>query len=158
MTGRDWKQELSAYIDGELEPGSVAALEAELSHNPALKALEQQLRKTVALMPALPSPSASTSLRRSVLASAGKETFAERLRSMLKIRLLAPAALVAAAGVAAFVGLRPGGEVRLVENEEQLLLAQTFEVVEDLDLAGLERADDFEVVAQLHETNEVKSP
>ena len=38
------------------------------------------------------------------------------------------------------------------------MLAQNMEVVEDLDLVGFEKVDDFDVVAELHELNEGKTP
>ncbi|HNP71505.1 MAG TPA: response regulator, partial [Kouleothrix sp.] len=42
---------------------------------------------------------------------------------------------------------RPRGEE---DEAEQLLLAQNLDVVEDLDVMGLETADDLEVIASLH--------
>ncbi len=157
---RDWSEELTAYIDGELDAETAQALEAQLAVDPALKALEQQLRKTVAMMALMPALEPSAALRRAVLNKVAEPSWRERVVSLLSVNRLVPAGMVAAAGVAAFLVVRghdssaPGG----VENEEQLFVAQNMDVVEDLDLVGLDGADDFEVVARLHELNEGKTP
>ncbi len=149
----NWSEELTAYIDGELDPETAKALEAQLAADPKLKSLEQQLRRTVSLMGSVPAMQPSTALRRAVLMQIDQPTFGERVRSFLTPGRLVPVGVIAMASVATFVVLR-GGEAEPVENEEQLFLAQNMEVVEDLDLVGFEHADDFDVVASLHELNE----
>lgn len=153
---RDWSEELTAYIDGELDPEAARALEAQLANDVKLKALEQQLRRTVSLMAAVPMLEPSSSLRRSVLSKVDQPTLGERVRSFLTPGRLVPVGVIAMASVATFVVLTNGRDAGL--NEEQLFLAQNMEVVEDLDLVGLERADDFDVVASLHELKEGEAP
>ena len=163
MNRRDWTEELTAYIDGELDPEAARALELELLADPKLKSLEQQLRRTVAMMGQVPALEPSRSLRRSVLSRVEAPTFGERVRGLLTPGRLVPVGALAMAGLAALVVVR-GRELGVshpagpIESEEQLVLAQNLEVVEDLDLVGLEKADDFDVVAGLHELNGGKTP
>ena len=161
MTNRDWTEELTAYIDGELDPETAKAVELELTADPKLKSLELQLRRTVGLMAQVPALEPSRSLRRSVLALVEVPTLGERVRGFLTPGRLVPVGMVAMASLAAVVVLRGregSNPVGPIETEEQLVLAQNMEVVEDLDLVGLEKADDFAVVAGLHELNDGKTP
>ncbi len=160
MTSHDWTEDLTAYIDGELDPATTQAFEAQLGADPKLKALEQQLRKTVALMATMPAAEPSKSLRRSVLLEVDAPSWQERLRSFLTPGRLVPVGALAVAGAAAFVVMQTGNarDYTGPESEEQMVLAQNIDVLEDLDLVGLERADDFDVVASLHELNEGKAP
>lgn len=152
-TERDWSAELTAYIDGELSEADVTALEAALAADPKLRALEQRLRATIKAVEALPAPApASAALRRSVLAKVGEPTFGEKVRAWLTPPRLVPIGLAMAATVAAIVvWQKPAGDEFNAGDEEQLLLAQHMEVVEDMDLVGLDQPDDLEVVAALHE-------
>ena len=157
MTNRDWTEELTAYIDGELDPETAKAVELELTADPKLKSLELQLRRTVGLMAQVPALEPS----RSLLALVEVPTLGERVRGFLTPGRLVPVGMVAMASLAAVVVLRGregSNPVGPIETEEQLVLAQNMEVVEDLDLVGLEKADDFAVVAGLHELNEGKTP
>jgi len=150
---RDWSEELTAYIDGELDPETAKAVEEQLATDVKLKALEQQLRRTVSLMATVPALEPSSSLRRSVLSKVEAPTLGERVRTFFTPgRLVGGLAL---ATLAVVVGARDPGPVL---SEEQLFLAQNMEVVEDLDLLGLERSDDFDVVASLHELSEGETP
>lgn len=141
----EFEEDLTAYIDGELPPERVRALEAALAKDPALRALEQRLRKSVELVEALPLPQSSPALRRAVLAELDKPTFFERWFTLPR---LLPFGVAMAAGVALLVWPR---EEAAGLDEEKLLLAQNLEVVEDLDLVDLGSAEDLDVVAQLHE-------
>ncbi len=161
MNSRDWTEELTAYIDGELDPETAKAVELELTANPKLKSLEQQLRRTVALMAQVPVLEPSRSLRRSVLSKVEVPTLGERVRGFLTPGRLVPVGALAMAGLAALVVVRGrdvSSPVGPVESEEQLVLAQNMELVEDLDLVGLEKAGDLDVVAGLNEQNEGKTP
>lgn len=146
----DFEEDLTAYIDGELPPDRVAALEAELAKNPALRALEQGLRRSIEAVEALPLPLAETSpaLRRAVLEAIAQPTFFERWFTLPR---LLPLGLALAAGLSAVVFWPSPGEDGAPVDEEKLLLAQNLEVVEDLDLMDLGSAEDLDVVAQLHE-------
>jgi len=153
---RDWSEELTAYIDGELDPETAKAVEEQLATDVKLKALEQQLRRTVSLMATVPALEPSSSLRRSVLSKVEAPTLGERVRTFFTPgRLVGGLALASMATLAVVVGARDPGPVL---SEEQLFLAQNMEVVEDLDLLGLERSDDFDVVASLHELSEGETP
>ena len=156
MNARDWTAELTAYIDGELEEADAKALEAQLATDPALKAQEQQLRRTVALMAKVPQVEPSADLRRAVLN--GLDTapsFGERLMAWLTPARLVPAAALLTAAVVTVVMVRGGAGEKLPQGvpveDEQLLIAQNMEVLEDLDLVDLDTADDLDVVASLHE-------
>ncbi len=148
MVEPDDTLQLTAYVDGELEAGQARRLEARLAQDPELREREQRLRRAVAAVEALPSPEASPGLRRKVLAAVEAPSLAERLKAWLTPPRLAALGM-ATAGTALVVAMWPRGDD--ADGEEQLLLAQNFDVVEDLDVMGLETADDLEVIASLHE-------
>ena len=144
----EFEEDLSAYIDGELPPERVKAMEAALVKDPALRALEQRLRRSIEAVEAMPLPQTSSpALRRAVLAAIDEPTFFER---WFKLPRLLPIGLAVAAGVSAVV-FWPRPEEAVQFDEEKLLLAQNLEEVEDLDLVDLGSTEDLDVVAQLHE-------
>lgn len=147
------EDELTAYVDGELSELDMQRVKAALAADPALAALEKQLRLTVTAVEALPSPQASQALRRAVLNRLDEPgTLGERLAAWLRPSRLVPAVGLAAAAVLVAVVAQQGTQAVPTHEveEEQLYVAQNLEVIEDLDLAGLESADDLEVIAQLH--------
>lgn len=157
---KNWSNELTAYIDGELSGEDVAAIERALSADPSLRALEQRLRRTIVAVEALPEPVAQVStsaarLRAQVLAAvaqAGAEkapapSWGERLAQWLTGPRLVGFAAAAAATAVVLAPRRGGDEL----DEEALLLSQHMDVVEDLDLVGAGSADDLEVIASLQE-------
>lgn len=142
-----YEEDLSAYIDGELPPERVKALEAALAKDPQLRSLEQRLRQSIEAVEALPLPETSSpALRRAVLAAIDQPTFWEKWFTLPR---LLPLGLAMAAGVSALV-FWPSDEAAPLD-EEKLLLAQNLEVVEDLDLVDLGSMEDLDVVAELHE-------
>lgn len=152
MAERDWTAELTAYVDGELNEADAKALEAAMAADPALRALEQRLRAVVKAVEALPAPEPSSALRRSVLDQVGEPTWREKVAAWLTPPRLVPIGLAMAATVAAIVAWpRANPEDFTAGDEEQLLLAQHMDVVEDMDLMGLDQPDDLDVVAALHE-------
>lgn len=148
MSDKNWQDELTAYIDGELPETERRAVEAALAADPKLKALEAKLRQTVALMAKVPAPAPSASLRASVLGRLDEE--AAPKPSWFSFPKLVPVFAVAAAALLVVV-LRPrGGEVPpAIIEEDQVVLAQNMELVEDLDLVGLTSPEDLDVIEQL---------
>jgi anti-sigma factor RsiW len=146
-----FQDDLTAYIDGELSPERAKELEAALAADPALRAMEQRLRAVVQAVEALPPPvtESSAAMRRAVLNAVGEPTFRER---WLRWPVLMPVAGLAVAAAVTLVVWPVGGEEAPVGlDEEKLLLAQNLEVVEDLDLVGLESPEDLDVVAELQD-------
>lgn len=147
----DFSEELTAYIDGELSPERAREVEAALAKDPALRVLEQRLRRSIGAVEALPAPALAPSpaLRRAVLAAIDQPRWWQRWFTLPR---LLPVGLALALSLAAVVvwpgaGLEEGAPA----DEEKLLLAQNLEVVEDLDLVDLDSAEDLDVVASLHE-------
>lgn len=144
--------ELTAYIDGELPPERAKEVEAALARDPKLKALEARLRATVQAVEALPSPQPSAALRRAVLSKLDEPTWRQKVLQWLTPPRLVPVGLAVAAAVTAVV-LWPGQQsvTEPALDEDALLVAQNLELAEDLDVVGLDSADDVSVVAQLDE-------
>jgi anti-sigma factor RsiW len=149
MSDKNWQNELTAYVDGELNEHDRREVEAALQRDPKLKALEAKLRQTVALMKTLPAPAPSASMKASVL---GLLEEAPPKTSWFTMPKLVPMMALAAAAVIAVVLRGRAVEVppAFVE-EDQVLLAQNMELVEDLDLVGLTSPEDLEVIEQLKE-------
>ena len=85
-------------------------------------------------------------MRRAVLAAIDQKTFWEKWFTLPR---MIPLGVALASAVIAVVVLPR--EDFAPPDEEKLLLAQNFEVVEDLDLVDLGSTEDLDVVAQLHE-------
>jgi anti-sigma factor RsiW len=154
MVERDWTLEVTAYVDGELSADEARAFEAALQHDPALRALEQKLRRTIVAVEALPQlESPSVALRRQVLTAidAQPRPWLERLGAWLTPGRLVPVGMAMAALVAGVVAWSPRGTDDQLTDADQLLVAQNIDVVEDLDLVGADSAEDLEVIASLHE-------
>lgn len=144
--------ELTAYIDGELSPERAAEVKAALETDPWLRAMEQRLRRSVEAVESLASAEVpvSANLRRAVLAAVDQPTWKEKWLTWPR---LVPLGLGVAVAAAALVVVVPGAanDSEGGLDEEKLLLAQNLEVVEDLDVAGLESPADLDVVANLEE-------
>lgn len=147
------EDELTAYVDGELSELDMQRVKAALAADPKLAALEKLLRSTVSAVEALPSPQPSQALRRAVLNGLDAPmTMGERLQKWLRPSRLMPAlGMAAAAALIAVVG-QQGAKVGPLHEaeEEQLYVAQNLDVLEDLELDGLESAEDLEVIAALN--------
>lgn len=152
MADKDYAAELTAYIDGELSELEAREVRAALDGDPVLRALEAKLRRVVGAVETLPSREASPALRRQVLAAIEAPTMKERLWAWLTGPGLVPtAAAVAATAAAVVLWPKSGGPDDGPGDGEQLVLAQNLELVEDLDVLGLDSADDLDVIASLHE-------
>lgn len=143
---------LTAYIDGELSELERKRVEDALKTDPELAALERAMRSTLEAVEKLPGPQPSAALRRAVLTRLDEKTTFEKLRALFTLPRLVPLLGVATAAVVAVVVLQGGvGADKPQLDSETLFVAQNMEVLEDLDLIGLEGADDLDVVASLHE-------
>jgi anti-sigma factor RsiW len=153
MSTRDELAEnLTAYIDGELSELDAKRVEEALKSDAELSKLEQQLRATVTAVEKLETPQASQALRREVLNRLDTPPTAfEKLKALFTLPRLVPVAgLAAALAVTIGVMTRKTSE-RPPLDAETLEVAQNMEVIEDMDIIGLESADDLDVIASLHE-------
>ncbi len=112
-------ERLAAYLADELDPGERAALETELTRDPALVARLERLRRAEQMLSSLhpvePPPEFSRRLRTAVAEELRRSTVEERptpsrraLRPLLAAA--AAAAVVAVVGVGTLYGLRSGGD------------------------------------------------
>jgi anti-sigma factor RsiW len=155
MNDHDWQDELTAYVDGELDERRRSALEAAFADNPELRARVEQLRRTAEGIRALPPVAVSAQLRRNVLDAVFEPSWKERLGAWLSPSRLIPLSLAAAtAAVAVAVLPRHDSDELTSVGGEQLALAQNLEMVADLDLLGLETPEDVAVVAALADSEE----
>jgi len=141
--------ELTALLDGALEPAARERALAHLESCPACRAERDRLAgalRTLGRLPAPPEPSATFEQR--FLARLARERVRPRgLLSRLPWRFLAP---LAAAGAAAAVMVGVG----LHDRRQQRALAEHLELFESWELvasAGDVSGDDAEVVAHLDE-------
>jgi anti-sigma factor RsiW len=141
------EDELTAYVDGELSELDVQRVKAALNADPKLAALERRLRSMVSAVEALPSPQPSAVLN----GLDAPRTMGERLQQWLRPSRLMPALGMAAAAALIAVIAHQGPEAGTVHEaeEEQLYVAQNLDMLEDLELDGLESAEDLEVIAEL---------
>ena len=155
----EYEEDLTAYVDEELQPLQARRLEDHLPGCGSCTETLALLKRTVAAVEAMPAFSPSAQLRRDVLdrISAEPAPFWERLRAFLRPPVLVPAlsaAALLAIGVVAMRGgrndPRPDAPV-LVADISELELAQNLELVEDLDVVGLESPEDLDVVEHLQE-------
>lgn len=159
MAERDLSAELTAYIDGALDAATARAVEEALARDPALRAMEARLRRTVEKLQALPTPApvrSAAERRRALLEALDAPPWHRRLADWLRGPAGIPVGLAAAAAAAVGLVLWPRRREGAEDGEEapageQLLLAQNLELVEDFDVLGLDAPDDVDVVAALHE-------
>lgn len=150
---RDYSSELTAYIDGEVSAELRAEIEAQLQRDPSLASAERRLRKTIELMKAVPESAPSATLKSAVMRQLDSGASVSRLPVWWSARALVPMGAIAAAALVGIVVLQqpvqPQGATSV--QEEELLVAQQMDEVEDLELVGIESADDLDVIEQLNE-------
>ena len=153
-----YEEELTAYVDEELPPARRAEVEAHLGGCTGCRDTEALLRRTVEQLAGLPEFSPSPDTRREVLAKveALPPPLRERLLALLRPTVLVPAAGLAAAAGLALYATAPSEPALEVLDAGTLELAMNLEVVEDYDIVGLDRGEDLEVIAHLHELEEVQ--
>ena len=150
-----YEADLTAYLDGELAPAARAALDAHLPACPDCRQLKAQLESTLALLQTLPDIEPARQSRAAVLARIAQgATLWERLVGVLNPGVLMPSLGVAGALALALVvnanrhaGGAPHGSLDLGQAE----LASNLDVVEDLDVLGLDREEDVDIVEHLDE-------
>lgn len=147
-----FEEDLTAYLDGELPPARRQELERHLPGCASCGPTLAILRKHMPQLAALPAFEPSPQLRRAVMNALDDEPpglFA-RLSAFFRPAVLVPSlGLAAALGVALFLA-RPEAPLD-VADANQLELAANMEVVEDLEVLGMDNPSDLEVIEHLHE-------
>jgi anti-sigma factor RsiW len=147
------QDDLTAYLDGALDPGARAQVEAHLAGCAACRAERDRLAATLALLgrlPPAPAPSPSFEARFEARLAAARAERRERraLLDGLRWRWLAPG-LAAAAMAATAVVVARDGRAREVALADHLELMEEYEAVASV--GAVESADDVQVVAHLDE-------
>jgi len=149
-----YQDDLTAYLDRELPELRARHLEAHLPGCGECRKTVELLRRTVEQLAALPAFETSPQLRRAVLnrideAPSGLWALWDALtRPQVAGPALAAAAVL---GVVAVVGLRHHPGAPELSDPAQIEVAANMEVLEDLDVVGLDNPDDLDVVAHLDE-------
>ncbi|HVE81520.1 MAG TPA: zf-HC2 domain-containing protein [Myxococcales bacterium] len=156
-----YEEDLTAYVDQELPPLKLRQLEGHLPSCQSCTATLALLRRTVSALEAMPAFSPSPALRRAVLTRISEEppSLLDRLRGLLRPRFMVPAlsaAALLAVGVAVVQlsrrGEGPAADAPLmVADATEFELVKNLDLVEDLDVVGLESPEDLEVVEHLDE-------
>ena len=153
------ENELTAYLDGELSPSERARVDTHLPGCPDCRATLALLERSVATLHALPAFEPSPQLRRAVLqrvSEEGERGLGARWSRLRAAWVLPAFATAAAAGVLAFMLTHSSrqGVMEALEEPGGLELAANLEVVGDMDVLGMDRPEDVEVVARLDELEE----
>ena len=149
-----YEEDLTAYVDRELPELRTRHLEAHLPGCGECQRTVDLLRRTVAQLAALPAFETSPALRRAVLnrIDEGPKGLAALWAALSRPQVAGPVLAAATAmGVLAAVGLRHHPFVPEPSDLAQLEVAANMEVLEDMDVLGLDNPDDLEVVAHLDE-------
>jgi anti-sigma factor RsiW len=146
-----YEEDLTAFVDRELPDLRARQIEAHLPGCEACRATLALIQRTVEQLASLPELETSPSLRRLVLRRVDElpEGFWSRARGWLRPVVLVPAMGMAAAAAVAVVVVERDRSAPA--SLDQLVVAENLEVLEDMDVVGLDSPDDLEVVAQLDE-------
>ncbi len=148
-----FQEDLTAHLDNELPKARREALTGHLPGCGDCRRTLSVLHSAMARLSDLPaSPELSPRARAAVLSRLERPpspSWGQRLGAVFRPALLVPFAGLAVAAVAVLLVAGPGGVPEWSGNE--LLLAEELELVESMDVLGLESTDDLEVVLQLHE-------
>ena len=147
-------EDLTALLDGELAGEERERVEAHLKECPACAAERDVLKAALGLMQ-VPAIEPSADLRRRVLNAVDAEPVGllARLRGLVSLRFLVPAAAALGAAAVLFVGTYPNPALEDLEVAERLDLLQDYDVVATAFPADIP-AGDMDVVANLHELGE----
>lgn len=173
MTQRRWSTtEVSAYLDGQLEPKRQAALEADMEHNVALRRRIEEMQHVVSLLRAEPlrEPPRNYLLTSSMVAEATPRTTKSAKRTPLLVLRLATSmvtlAFVITFGLTALQGnLIPGMQARSSAAPEAVMMDQPVEPAESDDALSvmvmpevLTDKDDLEMPAEEGEPEMLLAP
>lgn len=157
----EFEEDLTAYVDRELPPLKVHQLEGHLPGCEGCTRTLELLQRTVRALEEMPAFAPSAQLRRDVLNRISREPASlwDRLRAFLRPQVLVPAlsaaALLAVAVAAVQVARRQEPALQdgplMVADASELELLQNMDLVDDLDVLGLESPEDLEVVDRLQE-------
>jgi anti-sigma factor RsiW len=149
------REELVAYLDGELTGQAARAVEAKLNHDPAARAEAESLKRTWDLLDFLPKPKAPTDFTNRTLAklaplrtqrSTASSPPTGRRAWLLGVGWAAALLLAAAGGYAGvmWLGPRERGDQDLVRDLRLIENKRYYDRVDDLDfLRELDRSDLF---------------
>ncbi len=149
-----YEEDLTAYVDRELPELRARHLEAHLPGCGECQRTLDLLRRTLDQLAALPAFETSPALRRAVLNRIDEEPrgLAALWNALLRPQVAGPVLAAATAmGVVAAVGLRHHPGAPELADPAQLEVAANMEVLEDMDVVGLDNPDDLDVVAHLDE-------
>ncbi len=126
-------EELSAYLDGELDAEAVGRIEERLARDPEYQAELQRLERAWGMLDRLPRASVDEAFTKSTIemvalaaAEEAEAVLAELPRRRRRQRLIAAAALVVATGVGYVVGTQ-------IWKDPNVPLLEDLKVVENLD-------------------------
>ncbi|MGV3625973.1 MAG: anti-sigma factor family protein [Archangium sp.] len=148
MTHEEAEAELSAWLDGELEPAKAEEVGALVASDAKLSALAAKLKQSRELLASLDSPEPSPRLRANVLSAIAAPVPAPWWKSWLTIPRVSLGALAAVALISALLWKQPD------LDEEKLLVAQNLELLEDYEVMSLRDSEDLEVIAAMKELQE----
>jgi anti-sigma factor RsiW len=147
-----YEEELTAYVDGELDEISRRTVESHLAGCAPCRGSLALVRQAVAELRALPPFEPSRDLRRHVLHRIHQGSLARRLRGWVgRPAVWLPAGALAAGLIVAVAMSARVDRGLAIPDVAQLELAANLEEIEDLEVVGLEDPDDLEIILELHE-------
>lgn len=146
--GCEFEPDLTAALDGELAPPRAQAFEAHLGRCGPCSQSWALLRGAVAQLDRLPAPVASPRVRAAVLSRIAEPAAPSGWRRLLAARVWGPS-LAAAALAVLLLWVWPSAAPETLWTPARMELAANLEVLEDLELMGIESEEDLELLAQL---------
>jgi len=140
----DQRENLVAYLDGELDEKSTEEIERLLAHSPAARQEVDLLTRTFALLDSLPRPEASTELTSKTLSSirpeiptprwSGTNWYRHARRGIVAVSWMVGLMLAATTGYFAARHWRPPEDARLIRELPVIENLDTYRDVEDIRL------------------------
>jgi anti-sigma factor RsiW len=148
-----YEEDMTAFVDRELPELRMRQVEQHLVACAGCQTTVSLLRKTVRQLEGMPAFEPSIALRGRVLSAIATEPAPSRWRQLaqtLRPSVWIPAGALGVAALVAMMVARPPSAIDLLDARE-LEVASHLELLEELDVVGLESPDDLDVVAMLHE-------